>query len=39
MIHKGITALEQSVKYITEGLILVSRRANLTFSSDVNQDM
>ena len=32
------TSLERSVKYFTGGLTQVSRRANLTLSSDVNQD-
>ena len=38
MIHKRSTTLDLSVKKFTEGLKLVSRRANLTLSSDVNQD-
>ena len=38
LIHKGSTALEQSVKYYTGELKPVSRRANLTVSSDVDQD-
>ena len=39
MIHKrSSTALERSVNYFTGGLKLVSRRANLTLSSDVDQD-
>ena len=38
MIHKRSTALERSVKYFTVGLKPVSLRANLTLSSDVDQD-
>ena len=38
MINKTSTAVERSVKYFTGGLKPVSRRANLTFSSDVDQD-
>ena len=38
MTHKRSTALERSVKYFTAGLKLVSRRANLTLNSDVDQD-
>ena len=38
MIHKRSTTLERSVKYFTGGLKPVSRHANLTISSDVDQD-
>ena len=38
MIHKGSTALEQSVNYFTGGLKPISPRANLTLSSDVDQE-
>ena len=38
MIHKRSTALERSVKLFTGGLKPVSRLANLTLSSDVDQD-
>ena len=37
VIHKRSTALERWVKLFTRGLKLVSRRANLTLSSDVDQ--
>ena len=38
MIHKGSATLERSEKYFTGELKTVSRRANLTLSSDVDQD-
>ena len=38
MIHRRNTALEKSVKYFTGELKPVSRRTNLTLSSDVDQD-
>ena len=38
MIHKRSIALEWSVKYFKGGLKPVSWRANLTLSSDVDQD-
>ena len=38
MIHKSSTALERSVKYFTGGRKPVSLRANLTLSSDVDED-
>ena len=38
MIQKRIAALERSVKYFTGGLKPVSQPANLTLSSDVDQD-
>ena len=39
IIQKRSTALEWSVKHFTGGLKLVSRRANLTPSSDMDQDI
>ena len=38
MIHKRSTALERSEKDFTGVIKLVSRRANLTLSSDLDQD-
>ena len=38
MIHKRSTAFGRSVKCFTGGLKPVSRRANLTLCSDVDQD-
>ena len=38
MIHKISVTLERSVKKNTGGLKPVSRHANLTLSSDVDQD-